>query len=525
VRHGGGQCVTAARAGARHESCGAAVATNLRPNERARRADEVGKAARRRGRRAITPGEGEVAAAAAGPPSADASAVAPPLLGRSSKVRPSRRTPPQAWQGAPLCGEHQGSRACACAQVSAALRQAKGDEAAHDLHGGGGSAAPAAAASTGMDPARASATGGPETADAAGAPAGGAPAAAPNPPLDPAVVAIPVGPATPPTAGSARAMAAGAGAGEDGQVAGAAPALEPSPGPGGAGAGPLKKAARSILAPFLGSRKSSAPRGPEAAAAASAGAPAPSAGLAPEGAGARGALRPLERSMRRGASAGRRADLPTSPFLAPEPDHAAPALPKLRMGAPAPSTPVALDEPGGTARRATDDGASTAPVSRGSSATSAWSGASAAAPAAGAAGAPPAAPGARPTQLVDHKGRVTAPEAPGQQPAAARAAAPGEPGQAAGAGAAPGAAPGASAGAAAAALRPGLAAKPGEQAAREGASKSMAELPAAARGVIEQRVSGLVRVPFARVELVDGVLAVLEEVGCARGAPPGAPAG
>jgi len=38
-------------------------------------------------------------------------------------------------------------------------------------------------------------------------------------------------------------------------------------------------------------------------------------------------------------------------------------------------------------------------------------------------------------------------------------------------------------------------------------------------------VSGLVRVPFARVELVDGVLAVLEEVGCARGAPPGAPAG
>jgi len=335
-------------------------------------------------------------------------------------------------------------------------------------------------------------------------------------PLDPAVVPVSVGPSTPPSAGFAQATAAGAGAGGNGQAAGAAPAVGPSQAPAGAGAGPLKKAARSILAPFLRSRKSSAPAGPEAA---------PAAPPAAEAAGARGVQGALARSMRRDASSGRRADMPTSPFLAPEPDQAAPALPKLRVGAPAPSTPVALDEPRAAARRATDDGASTAPVSRGSSATSARSGASAAA-AAGAAGASPVAPSGRPTLLVDHKGRVTAPAA--AQAAAAPppeapspAAAPGEPGQAAGAGAAPGA----SAGAGAAALRPGLAAKPGEQAAREGASKSMAELPAAARGVIEQRVSGLVRVPFARVELVDGVLAVLEEVGCARGAPPGAPAG
>ncbi|KAK9827236.1 hypothetical protein WJX81_000649 [Elliptochloris bilobata] len=50
-------------------------------------------------------------------------------------------------------------------------------------------------------------------------------------------------------------------------------------------------------------------------------------------------------------------------------------------------------------------------------------------------------------------------------------------------------------------------------AADEGATSSRAELPPVARGVTEQRLAGLLRLPFVRVDLEDGLLAVIEEFG------------
>ena len=61
---------------------------------------------------------------------------------------------------------------------------------------------------------------------------------------------------------------------------------------------------------------------------------------------------------------------------------------------------------------------------------------------------------------------------------------------------------------------PNLNLKPGHVAAKEGATLPKEELPVVARGVIEQRLTGLLRVPFMRIELEDGRLAVIEEFGC-----------
>ena len=179
--------------------------------------------------------------------------------------------------------------------------------------------------------------------------------------------------------------------------------------------------------------------------------------------GARRIIKSLERSLKRSSASWQHARPPASPFDAPAPDQAH------------------------AAERRSVDGQAAGAASRVSSATSARSGVSA-----GGAGA-----GTLPGTLPPGPGPATVIAALGGVPPAGAATA--EFAHRDGGGAAD--------------LEPNP--KPGHVAAREGATKGQGDLPLVARGVTQQRLTGLLRLPFMRIDLEDGQLAVIEEIGCA----------
>ena len=178
--------------------------------------------------------------------------------------------------------------------------------------------------------------------------------------------------------------------------------------------------------------------------------------------GARGIIKSLVRSLKRNSASGKHDRPPASPFLSPEPDQA--HAPKRRSG----------------------DG----PASRASSATSARS-------VLAAGDAPAQAAGTLPGTLAPGPSAATATAALGGVPPAGAATA--EFARRDGGDGAD----------------PDMNPKPGHVAAREGATKGQGELPLVARGVTQQRLTGLLRLPFMRIDLEDGQLAVIEEIGCA----------
>lgn len=179
--------------------------------------------------------------------------------------------------------------------------------------------------------------------------------------------------------------------------------------------------------------------------------------------GARGIMKSLVRSLKRNSASCRHDRPPASPFLSPEPDQAH------------------------AAERRSADG----PASRASSATSARS-------VLAAGGAPAQVTGNLPGTLPLGPSAAAATAALGGVPPAGAATA--EFARRDGGGGAD----------------PDLNPKPGHVSAKEGATKGQGELPLVARGVTQQRLTGLLRLPFMRIDLEDGQLAVIEEIGCAE---------
>lgn len=385
-------------------------------------------------------------------------------------------------------------------QVSAALRQPQRGEAAADASGGGGSAAANAAVAS---PAP-SAVGpsGPSEPPAGKRPSGGGEPAALTAAASPAS-SVSGATATPGPSGGLSPLGAPGTLGHpraSGPTGSAAPLAWKLPAMDGPGvllvdaAGEcnhlgspdaMPGGAQGLPGNAQG-QSGDVQRGPEGGAG-----PEPCGdGMAASG-GVRGMMRSLVRSVKRTGSALRRREDLASPFAdTPEPAEA----PELSAAA----------------RRSAHASAALAPP-RAPSATSARTGSSEARSPAATAGAP------MPAGLPSGKPMLrSAPATAGQAPAAAAgdAALAAQRASLQEATLNTAATADSAHGRSAEFANPNLNLKPGHVAAKEGATLPKEELPVVARGVIEQRLTGLLRVPFMRIELEDGRLAVIEEFGC-----------